>query len=155
MTVNGLPVDLRADGLLWLINATTFHPRGFALAVDPDTGAFTLLGDGLEPWRYASPADLQSAGKDPMNAPNVDDLFAKAEQTLRSAGLVNRRGPTGRRYVPRAPGRVVPTSDIVGVTPPLRTVGDGVGSRTVTDAELDAEDAARDQGSEDPSGTSP
>lgn len=45
-------VDLRADGVLWMINRTVFHPRGFALAVDIETGALTLMGDGTEAWNY-------------------------------------------------------------------------------------------------------
>jgi hypothetical protein len=46
-------VDLRADGLLWLINRTVFHPRGYALGYDPDTHEFVLLGDGHEPWVFS------------------------------------------------------------------------------------------------------
>lgn len=49
-------VDLRGDGLLWLINATVFHPRGFALAQSVSTGALSLLGDGREPWRFGDDA---------------------------------------------------------------------------------------------------
>jgi len=45
-------VDLRADGVLWLINRTVFHPRGFALAVDVETGDLSLFGNGDEPWAY-------------------------------------------------------------------------------------------------------
>lgn len=44
-------VDLREDGLLWLINRTVFHPRGFALSVHPD-GKLYLEGDGSEPWVF-------------------------------------------------------------------------------------------------------
>lgn len=46
-------VDLRGDGLLWLINAAVLHPRGFALAVNSESGALSLLGDGSEPWMFA------------------------------------------------------------------------------------------------------
>lgn len=46
------PVDLQADSLLWLINRQVFHPRGYALALDTETGAFSLLGDGTEPWSF-------------------------------------------------------------------------------------------------------
>ncbi len=49
--------DLRSSGLLWLINAAVFHPRGFALAVIEEGGQPTgwrLLGDGREPWSFAS-----------------------------------------------------------------------------------------------------
>lgn len=48
-------VDLRADGVLWAVNRALFHPRGFALAVDTESGELTLLGDGSEVWQYASP----------------------------------------------------------------------------------------------------
>jgi hypothetical protein len=50
--------ELSESGLLWLINAVVFHPRGFALALSMDTltGQVTgwdILGDGTEPWQYA------------------------------------------------------------------------------------------------------
>lgn len=47
-----VPVDLRGDGVLWLVNRVVFHPRGFALGADPD-GSLRLFGDGSEPWNYA------------------------------------------------------------------------------------------------------
>lgn len=64
--------ELSESGLLWLINATCFHPRGYALALSMDTrtGEVTgwdILGDGTEPWSYADP---------------VDDRFRAAEATL-------------------------------------------------------------------------
>jgi hypothetical protein len=49
------PVDLREDGLLWLINRTVFHPRGFALGIDIESGGFVLYGNGDEPWDYRLP----------------------------------------------------------------------------------------------------
>lgn len=48
--IPGRPVDLRRDGLLWLINRQVFCPRGYALARDPKTGEFFLLGNGTEPY---------------------------------------------------------------------------------------------------------
>lgn len=65
--------ELSESGLLWLINAVVFHPRGYALALAMNTvtGEVTgwdLLGDGREPWRYAD---------------DCDDRFAAAEATLR------------------------------------------------------------------------
>ena len=55
--------DLRSTGLLWLINATVFHPRGFALAIVMDeNGApagWRLFGNGAEPWSFDSPCDDQ------------------------------------------------------------------------------------------------
>jgi hypothetical protein len=52
-------VYLREDGLLWLINRTTFHPRGYALGYDEDTGKFELYGDGSEPWKFGLGDDLE------------------------------------------------------------------------------------------------
>ena len=55
------PIDLdglRSSGLLWLINASVFHPRGFALAVEYTDGAPTglsILGDGKTPWLFSEP----------------------------------------------------------------------------------------------------
>lgn len=48
--------DLRDSGLLWLINRSVFHPRGFALqlAVNLETGeiiGWRLSGDGSKPRR--------------------------------------------------------------------------------------------------------
>ena len=47
-----IPVDIVDDGILWLINTTVFHPRGFALSMDLDTGKFKLMGDGSERWVF-------------------------------------------------------------------------------------------------------
>jgi hypothetical protein len=56
--------ELRTTGLLWLINATTFHPRGYALALhldeNGDVTGWSILGDGSEPW-YFSTAELTEA----------------------------------------------------------------------------------------------
>lgn len=52
------PVDLQADGVLWLINRVVFHPRGFALALMSD-GSFDLQGDGTEPWSMPARVDDQ------------------------------------------------------------------------------------------------
>jgi hypothetical protein len=48
--------DLRESGLLWLINTSVFHSRGYALALQFDaegnaTG-WRLQGDGSEPWTF-------------------------------------------------------------------------------------------------------
>jgi hypothetical protein len=62
---------LSDSGLLWLINAAVFHPRGFALALHRRDGEFvgwSLIGDGTEPWQFAG-GDL-------------DEKFAAAEATL-------------------------------------------------------------------------
>lgn len=72
---DGRPLaELRDTGLLWMINRSLFHPRGFALALvydaDGQCTGWELLGDGSEPWTYAS--DIDEA-----------ELLRRAEQTLR------------------------------------------------------------------------
>jgi len=58
--------ELRDTGLLWLINTTVFHPRGYALSITlDDDGVATgwgLLGDGTERWAYSETleADLDA-----------------------------------------------------------------------------------------------
>lgn len=48
--------DLRPTGLLWLINTTVFHPRGYALALhfndDGSCSGWSLMGDGSEVWQF-------------------------------------------------------------------------------------------------------
>lgn len=59
-STKSIPVDIVEDGLLWLINATTFHPRGFALVYNPETKSFSLQGNGAEPWFFdTSIADIR------------------------------------------------------------------------------------------------
>lgn len=46
-----------ADGLLYLVNTSVLHPRGFALTlhVDDETGdpiGLSVSGDGTEPWCF-------------------------------------------------------------------------------------------------------
>lgn len=53
----GRPVLLLDDGILWWINRVAFHPRGYALAVDPVTGVFYLLGDGSETFSFGPESD--------------------------------------------------------------------------------------------------
>lgn len=60
-TPPSVPVDVIDDGLLWLVNAAVFHPRGFALAFDPETREFSLMGDGSERWTYDESTQMQSA----------------------------------------------------------------------------------------------
>lgn len=62
--------ELSDSGLLWLINATVFHPRGYALTLTVKDGqalGWKLQGDGTEPWRFTRP---------------MDGKFAAAEATL-------------------------------------------------------------------------
>jgi hypothetical protein len=48
----GRPVHPIDNGLLWFINRCVFHPRGYALALEANTGGWYLLGDGGEPWVF-------------------------------------------------------------------------------------------------------
>lgn len=64
----GLSVSLLDDGLLWLINRSVFHPRGFALAVDTAGGGLTLYGDGSEVWKFDLGAGVEDAKLAAVNA---------------------------------------------------------------------------------------
>lgn len=62
--------ELSDSGLLWLINRTVFHPRGYALAITVEDGKATgwsMLGDGSEPWQFGG---------------DENDNFRRAEATL-------------------------------------------------------------------------
>lgn len=70
-----IEVDLRESGLLWLINSTVFHPRGFALGVDPGDGQFVLVGDGSAPHHFdTTDADVVALFR------QVEALFERARQ---------------------------------------------------------------------------
>jgi hypothetical protein len=76
-------VDLHDDGILWLINKSIFHGRGFALGHVPGTSDFVLLGDGTETWRYATPEE--QAGREDLLSEDekfkaVEAMFARARQ---------------------------------------------------------------------------
>lgn len=52
--------DLRASGLLWLINRVVFHPRGYALGFvyhEGELAGWQIQGDGTDPFRYAGDID--------------------------------------------------------------------------------------------------
>lgn len=68
-------VDLLDDGVLWAINRSTFHPRGFALGVNPEDGSMVLTGDGSEVFVFEP--DLE------------DEKFACFESLLAKARQVN------------------------------------------------------------------
>lgn len=74
--------ELRPTGLLWLINATVFHPRGYALALHfDDEGVCTgwsLQGDGSEPWYFADATE----GDRPEGYSTIDELFSAAKALL-------------------------------------------------------------------------
>lgn len=67
--------ELSPNGLLWLINASTFWPRGFSLALiqgeSGDIVGWEILGDGTEVWQASSPE-------------RADELLVAAEGTLNS-----------------------------------------------------------------------
>jgi hypothetical protein len=75
--------ELAPSGLLWLINATTFHPRGLALAfVTDDEGmivGWRLVGDGAEPAQFNP-------------GPDLDALFRAALETMGDAMVANANG---------------------------------------------------------------
>lgn len=80
----GTPVNLLDDGVLWLINRTVFHPRGYALAYGPETGEFTLYGDGSEAWYYRSIKDDPEHGVDEdAKLRAVNDLLHRAAERNR------------------------------------------------------------------------
>jgi hypothetical protein len=67
--------ELMESGMLWLINRSTFHPRGFSLALETDdkTGevvGWKILGNGQELWSYQQHND--------------EEKFLKAEATLKA-----------------------------------------------------------------------
>jgi hypothetical protein len=81
---------LRSTGLLWLINASVFHPRGFALALTMRDGravGWSLLGDGSEPWRFGDDTDSLFAA--------AEELFAslRGERVTISRGRLSEGGP--------------------------------------------------------------
>lgn len=62
------PFDEMSDeGLLWLINRTCFHPRGFALAFhkedDGTVSGWSMMGDGSEVWTFSEQADDEDFAK--------------------------------------------------------------------------------------------
>lgn len=62
--------ELGSTGMLWLINRTALHPRGYAMAlhIDIEGGAtgWSIQGDGSEPWAYAE--SMESAEKERFEA---------------------------------------------------------------------------------------
>lgn len=67
--------ELRTSGLLWFLNATVFHPRGYALALhydgDENVIGWSLVGDGTEPWGY-----------DPSMKEYIDEMFLKIKELM-------------------------------------------------------------------------
>lgn len=79
-------LDLTDSGLLWLVNAVVFHPRGVALALRVNLAGeaigWQLMGDGTEPWSFAP-------------GPDVDAKFAAANATI--AAQIERARIAGAR----------------------------------------------------------
>lgn len=75
------PVDLKGDGVLWMVNCAVFHPRGLALAVDED-GELSLVGDGKEPWQFdAAVADIKFAAFNALVARQTGEVQGKRRRT--------------------------------------------------------------------------
>ena len=72
--------QLRELGLLWLINAEVFHPRGYALAFHRDEAGeaigFSIMGDGSEVIGFELDRDKWPAGEHP------DDALARVKEIL-------------------------------------------------------------------------
>jgi hypothetical protein len=70
--------EFRDRGLLWLINTSVFHPRGYAIAFvyeDDDTEfknptGWQLIGDGSEPWWF-----IDDNGSIDLHFAMVEKLF--------------------------------------------------------------------------------
>ena len=74
--------DLRPTGLLWLINVSVFHPRGYALAIHCDDEGYalgwSLIGDGTESWYMGE----QPEDDRPDGYMTNDDLFLAAKAMM-------------------------------------------------------------------------
>lgn len=55
--------ELATSGLLWLINTSVLHPRGYALAIgfndDGECDGWRIVGDGSEPWQFGCDDETQ------------------------------------------------------------------------------------------------
>ena len=76
-------VDLRDDGVLWLMNRCLFHRVGYALGLATDGKAeAVLVGDGSEEWRFKLDeglvAEQEQAVRVLLGDKAVDRLLANA-----------------------------------------------------------------------------
>ena len=77
-TEKGIHIEsIEEHGLLWLINTTVFHPRGFALGYSPSKKTFTLLGDGTERYTFTEDGGAETADTD-AKFQQVEELFSAA-----------------------------------------------------------------------------
>lgn len=90
--------ELSDSGLLWLINRTVFHPRGYALALtvtDGEATGWSLLGDGSEPWQFG--------GDETSNFRRAEATLNAHRTTRTPAGLLELdQLPDGRYAIGRA-----------------------------------------------------
>lgn len=73
--------ELRPTGLLWLINTTVFHPRGYALALHYENPAgeptgWSIEGDGTEPWVFLD------SDQTPEGMTSIDECFRAVKEVL-------------------------------------------------------------------------
>lgn len=61
-------VDVLSDGVLYQINKTLFHPRGYALSFMAGSRTMQLTGDGKEPWRFELGDELEQEKFDAFEA---------------------------------------------------------------------------------------
>lgn len=73
--------EMRDNGLLWWINASLFHPRGYALAFhydghDDNLGpavGWSILGDGAERWIFSETPEMEAV---------LDELFHRVKELM-------------------------------------------------------------------------
>lgn len=73
--------ELRTTGLLWLINTSLLHPRGYALALgyegdgtDPGKcSGWRIVGDGSEPWQMGCDEETKAV---------IEERFAALKELL-------------------------------------------------------------------------
>lgn len=72
--------ELRTEGLLWLINTTVLHPRGYALALhiqdDGTASGWSIIGDGSTPWQFRDPDPI------PEGQMSIDECFDAVARLL-------------------------------------------------------------------------
>lgn len=91
----------RDDGLLWLVNASVLHPRGWALAVhiddDGELLGLSVVGDGKEPWCFGTDPDGSHQADEPFAEFKRSESAREAEWApkLRSRLRVRRERPRG------------------------------------------------------------
>lgn len=98
--------DLRPTGLLWLINATVFHPRGLAMALEFHKDG-TAMGWSLQ---VAGPGEPFTF----LDCPEVDAAYVNAERTMAEAKLAATEDPEEAAQVERIQGDPPPETSCCG-----------------------------------------